>query len=255
LSIGLVVPTRGDRPSYLVKALQSAKNSGADFVLLVCPRSFTELETFYDSKLIHGHIFESGPGAAGAIDLGIRSLPPQVKFASWLGDDDLLEVNGLTVLAECMKANASFSAAFGRCLFINEDGSTFGRSSLGSVASPLLRFGPDFIPQPASLFRVDSYKAVGGLKANLKYAFDLDLFIELSKVGKLKHVPEQVARYRWHNQSLSSANKLASRIESRQVRESHLPWALRGISFLWEVPMELSARFANSMDRKSRRHE
>lgn len=250
-SIGLVIPTLGLRPEYLLDALHSARESGAAHIVLVCPENLPELERLIERALIDSYVVDPGNGAATAIDLGIRSLPSEMEYVSWLGDDDLLEPGSLKRLADALSSSPSSVTAFGECLFIDSNGAIFGKSSFGKVASALLKFGPDLVPQPASLVRTTAYLAIGGLDTRLKLAFDLDMFIKLSKVGKIIHVPFVAARYRWHAGSLSSANKRASRIESRAVRISHLPGVFRPLSFIWEAPMEIFAILANTLDRKS----
>ena len=108
----------------------------------------------------------------------------------------------------------------------------------------MLRFGPDLIPQPGALFRRSTFNAVGGLKTNLGWAFDFDLFLRFSKAGKLHYISQTLALFRWHPESLSVEHRKSSVAEASQVRVSHLPAFLRTISFIWEYPVQQATLIA-----------
>ena len=251
--IGIVVPTLGARPDMLVQCLVSIRAAGPAFVTIVAPQELINQELTSSSRyfgLFDSAVADPRGGLAAAINKGIRAFPDEIELATWLGDDDLLHEGALQVLASQLSANPRASAVFGRCDFVDSKGKVFGRSRLGRFAVALLKFGPDFIPQPASLFRRKHFDEIGGLDTSLKLAFDLDLFLKLSKIGRIQYVDQVMAKYRWHPDSLSASNQTASRKESRLVRYRALPKTLRPLSFLWEVPMEFFANKVRSLDKK-----
>jgi hypothetical protein len=65
-------------------------------------------------------------------------------------------------------------------------------------------------------------------------AFDFELFYSLSQIGKAVFMPEVLARFRWHPGSLSVSRRKQSVAEASRVRVSHLPKALRSVSWIWE---------------------
>jgi hypothetical protein len=85
---------------------------------------------------------------------------------------------------------------------------------------------------------------VGGLRTDLGWAFDFDLFIRLSKVGKLHFINQTLAQFRWHPESLSVEHRKRSVEEASQVRVSHLPAFLRALSFIWEYPVRQATLIA-----------
>jgi GT2 family glycosyltransferase len=107
-----------------------------------------------------------------------------------------------------------------------------------------LRFGPQLIPQPGALYNRAVFEQIGGLNTKYQLAFDFDLFYSLSKVGKTVFVPSVLAKFRWHPYSLSVSKRRQSVDEASQVRISHLPKALRGISFIWEFPVRSATYWA-----------
>lgn len=251
----MVVPTLGERPELLIECLKSIKASGQSHTLIIAPRTFLDSSRGAWGGLVDSEVVDPGNGLAAAINAGINSLPKEIKLVTWLGDDDLLCEGALETLSKSLASSPRLSGAFGRCEFINSAGEVFGESKLGRYAVALLPIGPDYIPQPASAFRRVVFEKIGGLDTSLKFAFDLDLFLRLAKQGPLHYLDQTLARYRWHNTSLSSANQAASRAEARIVRRRSLPKAIRPISFLWEVPMETLAKRVRSLDRKSKSNQ
>jgi GT2 family glycosyltransferase len=241
--VGIVVPTLGNRPDYLEQCLRSIRAAGEAHILLVAPASFNT-EALRSAGLIDSVVLDAGGGLAAAINQGIRALPSTVKYVNWLGDDDLLTANSLFTSAAALDKDNQTVMAFGSCDYIDGEGQTVWVNKSGQWAVPLLRFGPDLIPQPGALFRRTAFEKVGGLRTDLGWAFDFDLFIRLSKVGKLRFLNQTLAKFRWHPESLSVEHRKKSVSEASQVRVSHLPALLRPISFIWEYPVQQATLIA-----------
>ncbi len=241
--VGIVVPTLGNRPDYLEQCLSSIRAAGKSHILLVAPASL-KADALKFAGLIDSVVVDVGGGLAAAINLGIRALPSTVEFANWLGDDDLLTAGSLFASSKALDENDQTVMAFGSCDYINGEGQTVWANSSGQWAVPLLRFGPDLIPQPGALFRRSAFDKVGGLRTDLGWAFDFDLFIRLSKVGKLRFVNRTLAKFRWHPESLSVGHRKKSVAEASQVRVSHLPPFLKPLSFIWEYPVQQATLIA-----------
>jgi GT2 family glycosyltransferase len=182
-------------------------------------------------------VVDPSEGLPAAINQGINELPSEVEYVNWLGDDDLLAKDSIESTAKFLEDDAATVMVFGSCDYIDSKSQTIWTNSSGRWAVPLLRFGPDLIPQPGALFRRSTFEKLGGLKTDLGWAFDFDLFIRLSKVGKLRFINQTLAKFRWHPESLSVEHRKKSVAEASRVRVSHLPGFLRPISFLWEYPV------------------
>jgi GT2 family glycosyltransferase len=109
----------------------------------------------------------------------------------------------------------------------------------GSWAVPLLRFGPQLIPQPSAVFRRDAFERIGGLSDKFQFAFDFDLFLKLTKLGRAVFVDQILSSHRWHATSLTFSRRWDSVKEASAVRVSNLSLAIRAISPLWELPVIL----------------
>jgi GT2 family glycosyltransferase len=241
--VGIVVPTLGKRPDYLEKCLRSIRSAGDAHILLVGPSTLNTVALQSDS-LIDSFVADAGVGLASAINQGINALPASVEYVNWLGDDDILKPESLATSSEVLDSKSNAVMAFGSCEYIDDQGSVVWINRSGPWAVPLLRFGPDLIPQPGALFRRPAFEAVGGLNSELGWAFDFDLFIRLSKLGKLQFMNQTMAQFRWHPESLSVEHRKLSVAEASKVRISHLPSWIRPISFIWEYPVRQATLIA-----------
>jgi hypothetical protein len=230
---GIVVPTLGTRSEYLKKCLESIRSSGDAFILLIGPvdKDFSELQS---RGLMDQFVVDPARGLPAAINIGMATLPKEIEFVSWLGDDDLLLPGALRMAERVLQSNQNLTFVYGGCQYIDELGQVIWHNKSGAWARYLLRVGPDLIPQPGSLIRRKFFEECGGLGENQKLAFDVDLFIKLTKLGPSKHIPKIFASFRWHSGSLSVAERLLSVQEASEVRISHLAPLLKGLSFLWE---------------------
>lgn len=235
--VGIVVPTLGERSDYLELCLRSIRAAGDAYILMVAPKSF-DSGNLKSLGLVDSVLTDTGEGLPAAINLGISSLPGSVEFVNWLGDDDLLMPNSLESLTDLLDLKPEVVMVFGACEYIDSKGHVVWENRSGQWAVALLRIGPDLIPQPGALFRRSAFYDVGELNVNLGWAFDFDLFIRLSKIGKLKYLNEKLSKFRWHPDSLSVEHRKRSVAEASQVRVSHLPFWLRPFAFIWEYPVK-----------------
>jgi GT2 family glycosyltransferase len=231
--IGIVIPTLGDRPEYLNESIESIRRGGDSYILIVRPVKARSIDENLAVK-VDRIIDDPGTGLARAINEGIRSLPTEIEFASWLGDDDRLTAGSLDKATTALEDESAAVFVFGQCQYIDGAGNFIWLNKSGKWTSPLMLCGPQLIPQPGSLFRRSSFEMVGGLDESLKWAFDLDLFLKLRRQGKFLFIKEPLAEFRWHEGSLSVGSRQGSVDEASKVRQSHLPFGVKHASFLWE---------------------
>jgi GT2 family glycosyltransferase len=189
-------------------------------------------QSSYDALII-----DPGTGLSAAIDVGLRSFPPSIEFVNWLGDDDLLTEGSLDYALAVLEGDPGLVLVYGGCEYIDGDGKFLWLNKSGSYAKYLMRCGPQLVPQPGSLMRRDMYEQIGGLDHRYKWAFDLDLLIRLSRVGKLQFTHRTLAKFRWHHGSLSVGGRKGSVNEASTIRIAALPFVLRTIAPIWELPI------------------
>ena len=243
--IGVVIPTLGDRPEYLQESILSIRQAGTAHNSVVRPERASAIDQALGGK-VDSIVDDPGRGLAHAINTGINCLPTNVKYSTWLGDDDRLVAGSL--LKVSMYLDEKFDAAFvfGQCQYIDASGQKLWLNKSGKWTELLMLCGPQLIPQPGSLFRRSSFEQVGGLDENLKWAFDLDLFLKLRKAGKFGFLNEPLAEFRWHEGSLSVGSRQGSVDEASKVRRRHLPQGMKQASVVWEPLLRKIILFAGT---------
>lgn len=203
----------------------------------------------------HGATLVDDPrrGLSAAVNVGIAARRDE-EFYAWLGDDDLLCPDGLATLSGLLSADPGAVVAYGACTYIDGLGRRVTVSRAGDIASKILPWGPDLVPQPASLARLDALVAVGEYDESLRFAMDLDMFLRLKKRGRFLSTRREVAAFRWHEDSLTVANRGPSLAESEKVKRRYLPPYVRPLSPVWDVPVRWATRMAaRQVNAKARR--
>ena len=235
--VGIVVPTLGKRADYLSQCLQSIKRAGDAHVCLVAPKDF-DYQPLIKMGLVDQFVVDPGSGLPEAINKGFSELPLEIEYINWLGDDDLLSPESITKAAAKLESDPKTVLVYGSCDYVDPSGNVIWTNKSGQWASAILNFGPDLIPQPGCLFRRSAFNEIGGLSQEFNCAFDFDLLLNLKETGKLKFVDTTLSSFRWHPESLSVEFRTKSVDEASKVRISHLPAALRLVSWLWEYPVK-----------------
>jgi GT2 family glycosyltransferase len=243
IDTAVVVPTLGQRPDYLFESLSSIRAAGESLICIVAPSS-ADLSEIESAGLIDIRVDDPKTGLPAAINHGFNSLSTNIKFITWLGDDDLLEPSSITRTSALMRTDERASAVFGQCHYIDPSGIRILTNASGKWAVPLISFGPDLIPQPGSLMRRSAFDAFGGLRTDLGWAFDVDLFINLKRNGKIRYLKQPLASFRWHPESLSVGQRDGSVREASQVRIQHLPKLVRPFSVAWEPALRWATKRA-----------
>jgi GT2 family glycosyltransferase len=242
-NVGIVVPTLGTRVDLLRECLESIRSAGQCFVCIVVPSSIS-LESELDHRLWDLVIADPGLGLAKAIDKGIEMLPRYIEYCNWIGDDDLLEPQSIETSKKTLEDCPDVVLVYGNCTYIDANGTTIWKNSIGAIASLVMKFGPCLIPQPGSMFRRSAYEEIGGLNSDFGWAFDYDLFIRLSKVGKLRYVDRDTASFRWHSDSLTVGQRKKSVNEASRVRMSNYSKGTKALAFVWEPIVKLATLHA-----------
>jgi len=244
--VGVVVPTIGQRPQYIESTLRSIREAGDTYIVLVGREDFNG-KAFADSGVVDLYVDEDGPSLPGKINQGFRALPKEIGYITWVGDDDLLSPDALVKAVAVLEGPEKPVLVFGHCQYIDSEGKNVLVKRTGSWAVPLLRFGPQLIPQPSAVFRRDAFEKVGGLSREYEFAFDFDLFLKLAKIGKLVFIDAITSSHRWHATSLTYSRRWGSVREANSVRVSNLPAWARVFSFVWELPVVLVTYFAGKI--------
>ena len=249
----IVVATLGRRPDYLPLTLRSIREQSvpADIVI-VAPTGIPEVE---EQAREFGATLLPDPGSlTAAINLGFNEGLTDHDFVNWLNDDDLLESGSLAATTGLLDSHPEAVVAFGSCRYIDGAGRELWVSKAGSWAPRVLLWGPDLIPQPGMLVRVEAWRQVGGLDESYRLAFDLDLLLRLRKHGRLVETPKIVSSFRWHADSLTVDDRSTNIAESERAKRAALSPTARRLAWIWEAPVRVATRAAaNSVNRRAQK--
>jgi hypothetical protein len=233
--IGLIIPTLGLRPVFLQNAIRSVQRLPELFLVITSPEKVVLNSDL--NEVVDLFVLDQTPNLAQVINNCVLHFPESIEYFGWLGDDDMLGTSSLITAYEILERNKNISAVFGQCEYIDQQGQRIGINSFGAWSTKLIRFGPNLVPQPGSLIRLESFNEIGKLDSRYSLAFDLDMFIRLKRNGILEYVPIVLGRFRWHSNSLTVRRRFTSVLESSKIRRSHHPILIRLIAPLWETPI------------------
>lgn len=241
----VVLPTLGTRLDLLRNALDSVEQQRHEVDLtlaLVFPEGQGEVHKLA-SEFGAEVVPDPGRGMSAAMNAG-RSVRTTEEFTIWLGDDDSYRPGGLAELLALLEKHPKSVVAYGACEYVDTSGKVLWTNSAGRLAHFILPWGPNLIPHPAAMIRIDALEHIGGYDEQLKLVMDLDVFLRLRPLGTFHASRQAVASFGWHPDSLTVANRRASETEARQVKRRHLPFLARGFSWLWEWPVAVASRIA-----------
>lgn len=223
MSTLFVVPTLGERPDLLAESLDSLEAQRRDDldVVLVAPPD-RGVEQIAAARGLRFAPDQGRGGLAAALNDGLAAARPDARYFAWLGDDDLLAPGSLARTTAALDAAPDAVLAYGWCDYIDAEGRVVFRSRAGRLAARILGWGPNLIPQPGSLMRLDAVRAAGGLDESVALAMDLDLFLRLRKRGRLLAIPATLASFRWHQDSATVRGEGRSMEESDQLRMRYM---------------------------------
>lgn len=166
-------------------------------------------------------VFEPDSGQTDALTRGLARATG--SYLGWLNADDLLEPGALARAADAFVSAPDSSIVSGCCLQIDDHGGILGviTPPPSSSLEGLLQH-PHNLAQPATFFRADAYRRSRGLDVSLALAMDVDLWLQLAKLGDVVLLRDDVlARFRIHDASKTVSAATASVREDLHVRRRH----------------------------------
>ena len=139
---------------------------------------------------------EKDQGQTDALNKGFSHA--KGKIFAWLNSDDTYQPGAVAAAVECLEADAGLGLIYGDANYINEAGQVIGRFPAAQTDLHLLRQGYVHIPQQASFFRGDLWRAVGPLDPSFYFAMDYDLWVRIAARSQVKYVPQAWSNFRLH---------------------------------------------------------
>lgn len=168
-------------------------------------------------------VSEADSGQSEAIIKGFSKSSGEI--ISWINSDDLLLPRTLGVVAKKVQNTGDINAVYiGGCQVIDEFGVVKDRFKYGKFNYFVAKtFGPT-ICQPGTFFGRSAYMKIGGVKSNLRYGMDSELFHNFLFSGySFYDTGAYHAQFRKHsNQKGHSKQYLEQcRIETDMIKEKY----------------------------------
>jgi glycosyltransferase involved in cell wall biosynthesis len=174
----------------------------------------------YESRLR----FESKPdgGAADAVNRGF--LQSRGCIFAFLNADDTYLPGAISAAVRGFLENADAAVIYGEAYWTDRYGRILKPYPTRADAAVLL--GQQcFICQPASFLRRAAFEEAGMLDAALKYTFDYDLWIRLSRIHAMKKLDSFVATARMHKQNKTLGERRQTLQETIHLLLRHFGYA------------------------------
>jgi len=201
---------------YLTRAVESIRaQSFADWQLLAIDDGSTDESVKImshlasaDYRLIVQQQANAGPGQVMNRALE-HARSGAIPFVARMDADDISEPRRFEQQLALLARASSAAACGSNCLYIDENDATIGSSTVPLTPHRIrseIRRGLRGIVQGATMFRTEAVAAVGGYRAEFRFAEEVDLFLRLSDRFDLINAPEFLYRIRLHSRSLGVAN-------------------------------------------------
>jgi glycosyltransferase involved in cell wall biosynthesis len=199
--VSFVIPTR-NQASFLRRCIDSClEQRVADAEVLVVDGLSSdgtrEILAGYGDR-IHW-TSERDSGQAEAVNKGIARARGEI--IAWINSDDCYESRDVlpAVVAE-FEADPRLDVVYGDATVVDAAGAVIRpyRNRVFASATELLTspIGPS---QPATFFRRELFQRIGGLREDLHWALDYELFLRMfAEARAVRHLPRTLARTTFH---------------------------------------------------------
>ena len=169
--------------------------------------------------------------------------------------DDISMPGRLKHQVEFMRKNLGHVAVSGDILEIDIDSEPLGLQTLANdhetIVRNLLSRGTGLF-QPASIMRADAFRSIGGFRPEYQWIEDHDLWLRMSRVGRLGNTNELVLCYRLHATSCTwTMSNLRSELMTQLMREAHAERNTRGQEREFNSPPSRSLAGSGKWARKA----
>lgn len=203
--VSVIIPSFG-RAQYLGDAIESVRRQSYPRreILVVDDGSVAgdvaAVARQYDDVR---YLWQEHAGVCDARNLGVRESRGELLV--FLDSDDELLPDALAEGVQAMAAHAECAFVYGRCEWMNADGTTIAGPTLERVTAghyrALLR--SNFIIIDTVMHRRGAFEAVGGFRSEFTAVEDYDLYLRLARRYAVHNHEKLVGRYRRHAENMS----------------------------------------------------
>lgn len=215
-TLSIVTPSYNQAP-YLDQTIRSVLDQGypgIEYRIMDGGSTDGSVEVIrrHEGKLT-GWVSEPDAGQADAIARGFALCGGEVL--GYINSDDYYLPGALRAAGEAFAADPDLDLLYGDLVFVDPAGEPLVIDVLPDYQwADLARIC--VIPQPASFWRRRAYVAAGGIDPSFYFSLDYDLFLRMAARGRVRHIPQLMAAFRFHPEAKTS------RAQDRRAGEDRL---------------------------------
>lgn len=156
-----------------------------------------------------GIIRLSRSGIARALNAGIARA--RGRYVARMDADDVADPSRLQKQTEFLDANSECVAVGTAVDVIDEAGELVGTRTFpehhADIVQSMVRGCANAIAHPTAMTRREALLSVGGYRPDRTPTEDLDLWLRLSRIGKLANLSDRLLRYRRHTDSVGARER------------------------------------------------
>jgi glycosyltransferase involved in cell wall biosynthesis len=198
--------------------------SGSDFEYIVVDDGSTDstsriLESFTNEIR---YVRQENKGQASAINEGIEMALGRYSIIV-NSDDPLVSPELFRKSQEILDANPKIAVTYPDWVLIDENGKKLEEIRVKEFSLDELVGRFNCLVGPGGVFRTSQAKDIGGWDPNFRFVSDYDFWLKLVAFGEFKRIPESLATWRSHGNSISIGSRgLEMSRERVAVTENYL---------------------------------
>jgi len=167
-------------------------------------------------------INQKNSGQASAINCGLAMA--SAKFTSIVNSDDpIFDPQIFKKSLNVFLNNTNIVATYPNWKIINDNNKIIREIEVAEFSREELIGGFNCIIGPGGVFKTQDAVEIGGWNPEYKFVPDYDFWLKLSNFGDFKKIPDYLATWRYHNNSISVSSKgMAMANERIKVMEEFL---------------------------------
>lgn len=170
-------------------------------------------------------ISEKDNGQSDAINKGFSMAEGDI--VAWLNSDDFYMPGAFAKVVKAFQNDGRLAMVYGDGEVVDKNGS----GKMEYDAEPVFDLWKlvhlyDFILQPSVFMRHEALKRAGYLNEKLHYIMDWELWIRLSRFGKIRHLPDKLSCARVHPEAKTQSSGIKRWREIRwcSKKYGHMKW-------------------------------
>jgi glycosyltransferase involved in cell wall biosynthesis len=179
-------------------------------------------------KYLSYWVSEKDRGPADAIAKGFAKATGSIL--GWLNSDDVYEPGSLEKVAAAFAADKQADVIYGNTYWIDSDSRILAEKRQTPFSKIGFQYGGADLQQPATFWKRSIFDRSGGLDAQFRAAFDMDLFFRFIQHGaRFRHIDAFLASFRVHSDQISDVLVDTARKEVQSIRARYLRFPVQSV--------------------------